>query len=308
MPLKRTPPNTPGTSQSDPDLTALEKCESHEAYITTRGKRMRAESSSPRDETSFLREEMKEMKSMIESLQKSQLSLFGKICDDVSLIKKQNIQIQQMNSDIVKGMENMRESQEKLSRRMDSMEAEKKNLVAHIEQLQTKLSDLQMSTRPAAVEIRNVAYSDKETTEDIYDHIIKIGAVIGSETQLSDVRDAYRLPAKPGKQRTIVAEFLSVAKKNNFLMTIRKYNDGRTKADKLNSSVIGITGKSCPIYVSDYIPGSGRKLFFQCREFSKNNNYKFCWTTNNKIYIRKNEHSKSIRVDSEAALAALESQ
>lgn len=244
----------------------------------------------------------------MESFQKNQLVLFNKVCDDMSEIKRQNLQIQKTNSDIITKVEAMSVSQEKMSARIDKMENERQKLINHVQQIETQFRDLQLCSRSAAVEIRNVPYNENETSDDIYTYITKTGVLVGINTQSSDIRDAYRLPAKPGKPKTIVAEFSNVAHKINFLSAIRKFNEPRAKGDKLNSSMLDIEGKSCPIYVSEYIPGSGRKLFFQCRDFAKANNFRFCWTANNKIFIRKDEQSKTIRVDSEATLSAIKSQ
>lgn len=305
MPLKRTPPNTPTMSQSDSDIPNLAKYDAPEINVTTRCKRLRVESLSP--ENIITNDFQKEMRVMMESLQANQMAFFKKISDDVSEIKHQNLQIQQTNTCIVKNLEDMRESQEKMSRKIEKLESEKQSLVNHVQQLQTQLSDLKLNSRSSAIEVRNVPCADLETTEDILSHITGIGAATGCNTQSSDIRDVYRLPGKPGNPRTIVAEFTTVSHKNNFLAAVRKFNDSNGKVDKLNTSLIGFTGnKKYPIYISEFIPGSGRKLFYQCREFAKLHNYKFCWSANNKIYIRKYEHSKAIRVDSAAALDAVE--
>lgn len=304
--LRRTPPKTPTITQSDPDLSSLVHDHDPEATnITSRFKRQRAESSSPGGTPDDFKAEMR---AMMTSLQNNQTLMFKKLSEDIMEIKTQNTQIQKTNSDIEKCLESIKTNQDKMSSRIDKLENERQGLLNHIYKLEAKINDLDLGSRPSSVELRNVPCAERETANDLLSYITNTGRVIGVNIRPSDIRDTYRLPAQPGKTKIIVTEFTTVSQKNDFLAAVRKYNDSRQKDEKLNSSVIGISGKKCPIYVSEYIAGSGRKLFFQCREFAKTNNFKYCWTVNNKIFIRKNDDSKPIRIDSEAVLNAIDSQ
>lgn len=121
----------------------------------------------------------------------------------------------------------------------------------------------------------------------------------------ADLRDIYRLPSKKGSNRPIVAELVTVPQKNRILQAARLFNKGRTIIEKLNTNHIGITGEAKPIYVADHLSTSMRQLFFEARKYANDNNYRFCWSQNNKIFLRKQEGMPLIIIKSLACLKNL---
>lgn len=122
----------------------------------------------------------------------------------------------------------------------------------------------------------------------------------------SKIRDAYRLPGKPGRNKATVVDFVSVLTKQRWLSAVRTYNMNKDKEQKLNTHHAGIHGQPSPIYVSEYLTGSDRKLYYQAREFAKIYDYKFCWIANRKIFWRKDETSNDrIKISSEQDLHSL---
>lgn len=91
--------------------------------------------------------------------------------------------------------------------------------------------------------------------------------------------------------RPIVAEFLTVQMKQNAVSAVRDYNKNKPAVKyKLNIDHLSIAGKRQAIYVANHqliTIASTKKLFFQSREFPKNNGYQYCWTTNDNVFIRK---------------------
>lgn len=304
MSVKRTPPNTPFImSQSESDLPSLSTPQQSEILsgITTRHKRHRMESSPPSTELDCF---MENITTMIEALKTGQQSIMTKLSEDIAQIKRQNQQIHNTNLDIQKTLEAIKISNEDLKIRVENLEKERSNDQSYILTLEKKIENLEYSSRPACVELRNIPSSLKEMPTELANHVVNIGKVLNLNLQTSDMRDTYRLPAKPGKNRTIVVEFASVTLKNTFLIAARKYNKSHG-TDKLNTSQIGMEGKPNPIYLSEYLPGNKRKLFYMAREYAKSNDFKFCWTTNGRIYLKKDQTSDVIRVEAEHTLDSI---
>ncbi|KAL4702491.1 hypothetical protein ACJJTC_014634 [Scirpophaga incertulas] len=282
MPLKRTPPKTSHKSQSNPEIdscavtdSGLSEATTHlRTPVTTRCKRLREESISPRAKRAEADDFKAELKEMMLTFQKNQTLLLNKMLGDIAEIKAQNQTIQKSNLEIEKVLDSIKAGQDQLAHRIDKSETERLSIINNIQKLQSEISNLELSARSR----------------------------LAFDIQRIDVRDVYRLPGKPDKPRIVVTEFARVDLKINFLVAIRRYNSNRSKADKLKCIQLGIEAQNDPIYVSEFIAGDRRKLFYLCREFTKVNNFKFCWSLNNKIYIRQNEHARAIRIDSESAL------
>lgn len=303
MPLKRTPPTTPNMSKSDTDLFQLSSASPEVVEnITTRYKRPR--NSSPPEEMSC---HNGEMRAIMESLQTSSLTqqaMMTKLIEEVGEIKKQNLQIQKTNTQIEICLESLKQSNEDMRKRIQTLEEERKDQHNYILNLENKITNLQQSSRSSCIEIRNIPAEQDESPSHLTSHVVNTGKVLAVNIQSSEVRDIYRT----GKNKIIVAELKSVQMKNEILAAARKYNASRDGDQKLNTTQIGIKGRPTPIFVSEYLAGSDRKLFYMAREFAKNNNYQFCWVRNGNIFIKKDSTSKPLRVDSEAALNSLQAK
>lgn len=303
MPLKRTPPTTPNMSKSDTDLSIPRTEISSEDLlhnITTRHKRPRQGSSSPTQVNQFS-SELREMMEALHTSSINQQKMMNKLIEEVAEIKKQNIKIQKSNVQIENTLESLKNSNENMLKRIQLLEKERFDQQNYIVSLEKKIENMQQTSRPSNVEIRNVPAVQEESFTDLTAHLQNIGQALHVEIQPSDIRDTYRI----GKNKIIVAEFQSVHLKNKVLAAARKYNKDHSGDQRLNTSNIGLAGDPTPIYISEYLAGSNRKLFYEAREYAKANNYKFCWTGNGNIYMKKDEQSKAIRVDSEITLNSL---
>lgn len=305
MSIQRTPPRSQSAqvlSQSDSDIPRA--MEEEVVNITTRSKRPRTESSSPRNEFVTFQNEMRHM---FESLKSGQLALLNKLVEDVNEIKLQSLKIQKSNTEIEKSLETIKNNYEDMKAKLGKLEKERLECYNYIQKLQNRIEDLEFGSRSSCIELRNIPSKENETAEDIVKHVINVGKTLSLDINYSHIRDAYRLPAKPGRNKTIVVDFSTVLIKNKILISTRDFNKNKAPGLKLNSSLIGIKGQPLPIYVSEYLPGNGRKLFYRAREFANSNHYKFCWTSNQRIFLRKDEASKRIQIRSEEDFVPLKS-
>lgn len=114
--------------------------------------------------------------------------------------------------------------------------------------------------------------------------------------QPNDVRDVYRVPNKnePAKS-TVVAEFSNTLTKALFLNSARKYN----KNNQLKAEDLGIENNSSILYISESLTPKSRRLHFLARDFATAENYKYCWTTNGNVYLKKEKGSPYILIKNE---------
>ncbi|KAG6439287.1 hypothetical protein O3G_MSEX000644 [Manduca sexta] len=308
--VQRSPQQSGNISEthSEPNAASIQKSESatDRPNPSSRAKRLR------REEPYLLSNEIEQLKEMLVSWKNEQTAVLvdhsktlKTIMADMADLKTQSLQIQKTNSEIEKSIEFFNTKFEDVQHRIDELERERAFYKKALENLEFKLQDMELRSRSASIEIRNIPFKEKESTEDLSQIIVQIGLKLQIDLQPNAIRDIYRLPGKPNTNRPIIAEFLSVPVKNNFLSSVRFYNKNRVKEEKLNSTQIGLKCENRPIYVSEHLLPSVKKLYYVAREFAKLHDYKFCWCTNNKIFLRKTEGEKQIHIFSENCLTRL---
>lgn len=306
--IQRSPPAGPCTEtkrvMSSPDISNIDR-ESEQTNITSRNnKRFCPEFSPDHSQNEPLSFEDKIMH-LLTTWKNDQDKLFEKLTSDINEVKLQNKEIQKTNNEIEKSMENINLAYETMRESVLKLEKERQEQRAYIMELEKRLLDLQYSSRSSSIEIRNVPITEKENIEDLTSLVIKTCNAIQVPLKSTDLRDVYRMPGKKGSNRPIVAEMITVPLKSKVLDAIRVFNKGRPNSDKLNSTHIGFSGEPKPVYVADHLPNSLRQLFYEARKFANAHEYKFCWSQNNKIFLRQREGMDSIIVSSLSCLANL---
>lgn len=281
--------------------------------ITARNKRPRAEFSPGNDLQDF-KHELLEMLSSWKKEQEERLTNFHndyksslcKLVSEISELKLQTLEIQKSNSEIEGTTAFISKQYDDMIKQIDDLQKEKLAFRNTILDLETKIQDLQLTTRSSKVEIRNVPIKENASVSDLSEIITKVGATVNMTINDTNLRDAYRLPGKPGSTRAIIAEFTTVQAKNLLLTSVRNFNKKHPNEDRLNTQCIGLSGERRPVFVAEYLSPSSRKLFHLAREFAKKNKFDFCWTANGNIFLRKKEGDKQILVKSEQTLRELQ--
>lgn len=288
---------------------------------SSRHKRARDGSSSPQAESprfnelqgfkhevlQMLKKWKSEQESHFKKILDGQASSMTKLASDIAELKSQNTSIQKSNMEIEKTVSFISKQYDDILKQMEILKIEKTAYKDSIQTMEAKIQDLQVSSRSSTVEIRNVPPSkEKETLAELTNIVSKIGTAVNVPINSMHIRDIYRLPGKSGSTRPIVTEFTSVQTKLELLTSVRNFNKKSNKEERLSTHILGITGDRCPIYIAEYLPPSTRKLFFAARQFAKLKEFKFCWTNNENVFLRKIEGDKQILVKSEQMLRDME--
>lgn len=307
-------------TQSDSNLPALVLDEDLHKNISKRIKRVcRSPPEIERDSNndigdlknlllSFQKEQSTILKTLISDVNEikiskdNQSSILNQIITDINEVKQQNIQIQKANLELDNKIEVVHSNFEIMKQQIDNLQKENKEYSYKVFELESKILDMERSSRHSAIEIKNLPQKSGETPDDLKSTILKLGELLSIPISLADIRDAYRLPGKPGKTRPIVSEFTSVSMKTDILAATKVFNKNRQPLDKINSKHLGLQEQPTPVYVTEYLPGSSRKLFYLAREFIKEYNFKYCWTSHGRILIQKDDESKAIHVKNEQVL------
>lgn len=294
--VQRSPPVPRGESglQSESDITSANEEHESTPKITVRHKRPRVDCS-PNDQ--FL-DFKKEIKELLNSWKLDHDKALAKLTNNLAEVKEEC-------SEIKKSIHFINDTFEDMKKSIQSLEKERKVNREYIYNLENRVQELLSSTRSATIDIKNIPQKEKETTQDLTTVVSNIGKLLETTVQPCDIRDVYRAPAKQGVTKNIVVEFVKVQTKYDIIASTRKFNSTRPKEEKLNTSQIGLTGGKVPVYIDEHLPPSGKKLYYLAREFAKKNEYKFCWISNSRIYLRKIFGAKQILVTSEKCLETL---
>ncbi|XP_047039698.1 uncharacterized protein LOC124644411 [Helicoverpa zea] len=320
--VQRTPPKTTKSqntnlsqsqTQSEPDINSALMMSDY--VNTNRNNKRPRQDNSPRSsqESHINPEQRKDNQSdTITKLLRDQTEIISKLSTDIGEIKTQNSQIhssnvelRKSNEEIVKSMVFINKQFEDLKKEVEDLRKERQEQKQYIEQLESKVLDLQYKSRSSGIEIRNIPLLSKESSASLLNTVCSIGETVGIDISETEVRDIYRIPGKPSAHdtiRPIIAEFSSVQKKEVFVSAVRSFNKNKNKDEKLNTSIIGIPGESQPVYVAEHLPPNTKKLFYMARNFAKNNAYKYCWISNGNIFLRKLEGDKQILIRTEKCL------
>ncbi|KAJ0171313.1 hypothetical protein K1T71_012863 [Dendrolimus kikuchii] len=302
--IPRSPPQKYDTNMqhtlSDSDVAKIAPCTSIQLPVA---KRPRKQAKNNSDEEFAVFKD--DIKCMLEDWKNTQNSLLNKLIHEVADIKDQNNQIKQSNEEIEKSLDFLNLQYEDIKLKVQGLETERKEYLQHITFLETKIEDMERNAKLSSIEIRNVPLINKaETKTDLCNIVQNTCKALNVIVPQVAIRDVYRLNKKNTKSSTIIADFTSVILKNEVIQGIKNYNN-QHPGHRLSSAAIGFTEQDTPIYVSEALTGKGRRLFFLARDLAKTLNYKFCWTSKGRIFLRKTSDSSHIEVKDENQLALI---
>ncbi|XP_072939838.1 uncharacterized protein [Epargyreus clarus] len=286
--------------------TETDKDKSPPSYVQRRKKRPICNDD---DVIGELRDFKKEIKRMISNWIASSEQERSLLKKDITDIKQSIQEVKSTNTQIEKSVDVLSTQFNAIVEKVAVLENKCVNNLTYIKQLEDNIEYLQRNSHKTTVELRNIPKAkEKELTSDLVSVVLNAGKVLDVEIKPSDIRDVYRRPNKSGLNGAIIAEFTSVSLKSNLLHSTKAYNAKRTISDKLSTASIGIAGERVPIYVSEYLTNKGRRIFFLARQFAKEHKFKFCWSAGGRIFLRKDENSKQVLVESENFLTELNKQ
>ena len=149
------------------------------------------------------------------------------------------------------------------------------------------------------LEIIGVPVTEKENTAEI---VMEVAKALYVPISRSDISIAHRLPMKPSPNENqlpqppaIIARFVNRTIRNN-LYSRRKETD---KIDFSKFSVI----ETRRLFINENLSQLRKKLFCEAKQRVKDADFRFIWTNNGNMYVRKSESSNSIPIQNEQDIA-----
>ncbi|CAH2269991.1 uncharacterized protein LOC120627002 [Pararge aegeria] len=295
MPLNRTPPPHAPSSEAnlsvEQNLSADYACE-HEASVCSTPKltfrnAKRRRSASDGGITHF----MSEMRQLFQELKAQQSETINKLCSAVE--------------DLRSSVSFLAEKYDSLASKYDKLESGRKDDQKCIKLLEEALEKSEHSYRSACLEIRNVPVNNAETKEHLVNTVINTGKALNLEIQPYEIKDVFRIKTKIPENKTIIVDLNSVILKEKIMFAVRKFNKGQ---NRLSTEHLKITGPAKPVFISENLTSKMKRVFFLARDYAKTNDFRFCWVSHGKIYLRKREGGALFRISSESDLTKLQKQ
>lgn len=300
MPVARTPPQqTSAQTQpllhcvSEPNLNFAERADMDEHNVTVRTKRKLSETSTDLD--SRLSSFMSEMRAMFIDFRNEQEGKIEKLISAVEQIKMQNCEIQH-------SVEFLSHNLDSLKEQVQTLEKEQNKNTQYIQTLEEKIEKFESSARSTCIEIRNIPPSKQESKTLLLETVTKTLNTIQLSVQSHEIRDVFRITSKDPGNRPIIVDFTSVLMRDRVIEGYKKYNKNNSR---LTTESLRITGPVKPIFISENLTPKMKRLFFLTRDFAKVNEFKYCWVSHGKIFLRKSDGLSLCPIRSESDLNKL---
>lgn len=298
--------NSP-TRHSDTDINKI--CQNDDLLLeftsnsSQRAKRRRQPSKEKSaDEMTDFRDEMR---NLIKEMMAAQNSRLDKLESHILEISKQYTNIESTNAGIEKSMTCMSNQLTSLEAKITDLEKERGSVAMQLSKIDEKIDFLENSLVKSCIELRNLPKNPRETKENLYAMVQHLSKTLSIDLQSSDIRDVVRQPSKKEfKNSSVSVEFSNTLIKSRFLKAAKEYNS-RFPTAKLNLTHVGLGDHQSPLYVADQLTSKAKKLFYVTRNFAKSHNFKYCWTANGRIMLRKDNDSSYIIIKSELQLQQL---
>ena len=206
------------------------------------------------------------------------------------------------DTDISKSIDFISEEYDDMKSSQRSMEKELKRLSTKLEGIGQKvyaidkaIEDMYMYSYQYNVKIFGIPQrGPRESATESADICLNLFNKLGATSiSLSDIDIAHRIPNRRPSSfpPAIICKFTRRLAKEQVM---------NRKKEAARVNVFDITGASSQIrtriQILDHLTPRSQEIFKKAKEFQNNNEYKYCWTKNSVIYLKKDNESATIRV------------
>lgn len=147
-----------------------------------------------------------------------------------------------------------------------------------------RIVELEQYSRNRNIEIKGVPASEGEDLPGILD---KIAKAVGEPITSADVAVCHRVPCKEPSRSNIIVQFHNRTKRDVLLAKARKA--------RLSVEDLGMSEKG-PVFINEHLCPALKKLLGMTVAKKKDKGWRFAWSRDGKIFARKTESSRILRV------------
>ncbi|XP_044745036.1 uncharacterized protein LOC123306904 [Coccinella septempunctata] len=169
-------------------------------------------------------------------------------------------------------------------------------LKKEVTNLQTRLDSVEQNLRLNNVEITDIP---EKNNENLIEIVRRVGEFMEVEVEPSAISSVSRTRIT-NKPKNIVVTFISKAKRDEMLSAVKVKRNQLERKDGFK-----LDGLSNKFYVNEHLTIRSKIIFKAARVMAREKGFKFVWTQNGNILMRKNDTSRILHIRSEADLAKL---
>lgn len=167
----------------------------------------------------------------------------------------------------------------------------------NLKALQNKVLRLERISRSYNIELQAIPERKGENLLDIVKALLEKINVSFSDDIIISCSRVGRRKHNSNRPRNVVVTLTSAKLRDTILSAVHRYNKANP-TDMLNTIHLRIAGEARPIYVVENLTSVTRNIYMEARKASKTLNYQFVWIRSDKVFMRKNEHSPAIIINS----------
>ncbi|XP_077864342.1 polycystin-1-like protein 2 [Saccoglossus kowalevskii] len=176
-----------------------------------------------------------------------------------------------------------------LNEQLCDMRRENDDLREQLAKSNNETNELQQYTRRNNLEIAGIIEEENENTDDI---VVKVAAAAGVTISPNDIDISHRLPRRSNSRNhqptSIIVKFVRRTIRNELY---------KSKKHLKNRSACNIEfASNNRIYINENLTPTNKQIFFEANQRRNEKRWKFIWTTNGKIYTRKEAGHPAIRI------------
>lgn len=216
--------------------------------------------------------------------------------DDSTTLKQILEQLKILNSRLTKiedKVDKIEQSLEYHSQVVEELQSDISNIKSTLPQIEHKASESENLLLNRSVELVGIPH---HADESVYDIVLKVAEKLESSVTHDNIDIAYRNKSK----KSIIVRFVQTHVRNDFFKRSKSRKD-----NSLTAKDIGFK-KSDRIYVNGVLNFEARKLFYKTRLFKTKHDYKYVWTANQNVFLKKSDSTKALLIKSEHDLSELE--
>lgn len=162
--------------------------------------------------------------------------------------------------------------------------------------LKSSLNDLEQYSRNCNLEISGIPTSENE---NLTETLGKIAQLVGFHDDLN-IAKIHRVPTRSNKDpKPIICQFNLRSDRDDFLLKARGKKN--LNINDLDSNFVPST-----FYVNEHLTMQNKYILSKAKQFRRDHQeFKYVWCRDGKVFVRKNENSKAIRIKSDTDLTQL---
>lgn len=183
-----------------------------------------------------------------------------------------------------------------VKKEVEELKQKNSELTLEIKEIKVRLRHMEQYSRKCNVEISGVPVTNREDAVTVVEDV---GKAIGVTLRREEVAAAHRVPTfRTGKAPSIVVQFTTRTTRDQWIAKAKVKRD--LTADAINRSF-----PKTRVFIGEHLTPETKILLSRAKDKCKALGWKFVWCREGKVYVRKEEGAKCVRVDSQDDLVKL---